>query len=380
MNSTPPIFAAATAHGAWPALPKNLSLADLLFADSPSNAASDFRAIAAALFGVDSSTQTQSPANFATSAKKFVAGGSADKTDTRKLKETSDPASSGANAELPVPLENVPVAPIQVSVKPNGGDDRQLNFVASDESTQLSLTGLPGQAGVDNDAKTPNLAEATPDGRVLPSVLPSELGEKGTPMIQPATENALGSRKQLATPIAVSTSGTARKNDVEPAKSPADRPQPAVPQSAKQPASSVATTDRAEQPTDSNFTRGQEKPRVAIDALPPTVPAEQTLNAPANQNLESVADKTLLRNPDWRTPLQQRFPRTQRAATLQIVRRGSKAATLKIHAQRPLRVGSQDSFRRDKSREDRRTQRAMGRIPAVSPFQVIPAPTPSRVL
>jgi hypothetical protein len=185
---------------------------------------------------------------------------------------------------LPVPLENVPVPPIQVSVKPNGEDDRQLNFIASDESTQLSLAGLPGQARV-NDVKTPNLAEATPDSRVLPS----DLGEKGTPMVQPATEDALGSRKQLATPIAVSASGTARKKDVEPAKSPADRPQPAVSQSAKQPASSVATTDRAEQPTDSNFTRGQEKPRVAIDALPPTVPAEQTLNAPANQNLESVA-------------------------------------------------------------------------------------------
>ncbi len=286
MNSTPPIFAAATAHGASPALPKNLSLADLLFADSSSNAASDFRAIAAQLFGVDSSTQTQSPANFATSAKKFVAGISADKTDTRKLKEISDPASSGANAELLVPLENIPVAPIQVSVKPNGGDERQLNFIASDGSTQLSLAGLPGQARVNNDAKTTNLAEATPDDRVLPS----DLGEKGTPMIQPATENAPGSRKQLATPIAVSASGTARKKDVEPARSPADHPQPAVLQSAKQPAPSLATTDHAKQPTDSNFTRGQEKPRVAIDALPPTAPTELNLNASANQNLESVAD------------------------------------------------------------------------------------------
>ena len=376
MNSTPPIFAATTAHGTWPALPKNLSLADLLFADSPSNAASDFRAIAATLFGVDSSTQPQTPANVATSAKKFVAGVSADKTDTRKLKEISDPASSGANAELLVPLENVPALPIQVSVKPNGGDDRQLNFIASDESTQLSLAGLPGQARVDNDVKTPNLAEATPDGRVLPS----DLGEKGTPMIQPATENAPGSRKQLATPIAVSASGQLEKKDVEPAKSPADHPQPAVPQSAKEPVSSVATTDRAKQPTDSNFTGGQEKPRVEIDALPPTAPAEQISTHRLTRISRVWPTQTLLRNPGWRTPLQQRFRRTPRAATLQIVRRGSKAATLKIHAQRRLRVGSQDSFRRDKSREHRRTQRAMGRIPPVSPFQVIPAPTPSRVL
>ena len=144
--------------------------------------------------------------------------------------------------------------------------------------------------------------------------------------------------------------------------------------------SSVATTDRAKQPTDSNFTGGQEKPRVAIDALPPTAPAEQTLNAPANQNLESVAATNAASQSGLANPTTAAVPRTPRAATLQIVRRGSKAATLKIHAQRRLRVGSQDSFRRDKSREDRRTQRAMGRIPPVSPFQVIPAPTPSRVL
>ena len=61
VNVTPPNSSAVAAHGATPALPKNLSLADLLFADSPANAGSDFRAIAATLFGVGNSTQTQTP-------------------------------------------------------------------------------------------------------------------------------------------------------------------------------------------------------------------------------------------------------------------------------------------------------------------------------
>ncbi len=284
VNVTPPISGVVNAHGASPALPKNLSLADLLFADSPTHASPDFKAIAATLFGVESSAQTQLPANFAINAKQPAAGVSADKSDTRKLKEISDPASSGANAELLFPLESVPVPPVQVSVKPNGGDDRQLNSSASDGTTQLSLAGLSGEARVNNDAKTPNLAGATPND----GILPSDFGEKSTFMTQPATENALGSRKQLVTPIAVFANGTARKKDVEPAKSPADHSQPAVPQSAKPPAPSLAPADRAKQPTDSNFTGGQQKPGVTIDALPTTAPAEQTLNASANQTLESV--------------------------------------------------------------------------------------------
>jgi flagellar hook-length control protein FliK len=285
VNVTPPISGAVPAHGASPALPKNLSLADLLFADSPANGVSDFRAIAATLFGVESSTQTQSPANFAINAKKPTAGVSTDKPETRKLKETSDPASSGPSRELLVPLENIPVQPIQVSATPNAGDDRQLNSSASDRSTQLGLVGLPGQAQINDDASTAKLAGATPDDRILPSAF----GEQATPMIQPTTENALKSGKQIATPIAVPTTGVARKKDVEPAKSPVDHSQPPiVPQDTKPPVPSVGSTDRANQSTNSSFSGGPDEPPVAIDALPATPPVEQPLDTPATTALDNV--------------------------------------------------------------------------------------------
>ena len=324
------------------------------------------------------STQTQSPANSATSAKKFVAGGPADKTDTRKLKETSDPASSGANAELPVPLENVPVAPIQVYElsRPTEGDDRQLNFIASDESNRLWITWT---GGVDNDAKTPNLAEATPDGRVLPSVLlrpakRARLWSSRRPRMRLDRENS--SRRRLLCPQVVQLERRMSSRPSRPLialnrpfrKAPSSRRLLWLPLTAQN-SPLIRTSQEV-----------QEKPRVAIDALPPTAPAELNINAPANQNLESVADTNAASQSGLANPTTAAVPKNTAGRNASNSPPRIKGRDIKDSRTTPAPVGSQDSFRRDKSREDRRTQRAMGRIPPVSPFQVIPAPTPSRVL
>jgi hypothetical protein len=289
VNVTPPNSSAIGPQGATPALPKNLSLADLLFADSPANAASDFRSIAATLFGVWSSTQTQSPTNSAIPGKKPVAVVSAEKPEARKGKEISDSAFAGAAAELLIPPQTVPVPLIQalvvqVPAKLDASDEKQLNSVVGAAATPLVLGELPGPQ-INSAA---NVARV-PDNHILPSVA----GDKSTPLLQPATESALKSGKQVAAPIAVPATGsTARKKDVETAKQPADHTQPAVPQDSKQPTSSASTADRAKQSSDPNFSggpsRGQQKPSVANDTVLQAPPVEQTLNAPADKVLGSV--------------------------------------------------------------------------------------------
>jgi flagellar hook-length control protein FliK len=285
VNVTPPISGAVAAQGSSPVLPKNSSLADLLFADSPANAASDFRAIAATLFGLESSAQTQSPTNSAPPGNKPAAILPEEKPDTRKGKEVSDPAFAGVAAELLVPPQTVPVPLIPTPPKLDSSAEKQVNSDVSEAATPLGLGGIPGQLQINSTAKQ---AEARED-----HILPSAFGDQEASPVQPATENTLTSGKQIAAPIAAPATGATRKKDVEPAKPPTDRPQPlAIPQDSKQPSPSAATVDRARQSTDSNFSggpsEGQEKPPVATDALPPVPPVEQTLNAPADKVLDSV--------------------------------------------------------------------------------------------
>jgi flagellar hook-length control protein FliK len=282
VNVTPPISGVVTAHGASPALPKNLSLADLLFADSRANAASDFKVIAATLFGVEGSTQPQSPAKSAINGKKLAAGLSEEKPKTPKDREISDPAFSGAPAELLIPLQNIPAPLIQVSAKPDS-NDKQLGASAIDRVPQLRVGEPPAQAQTNSDtaANLPGL----PDDHILPSAL----GDKDTPLVQPAADNAPESGKGVVSPIAVPANGAVRKKDAEPSKAPADHSQsPVVPQVSKQLSPPLATTDRAKQSTDSNFSVAQAKPSVAINALPPTPPVEQIPDPSPDRVLESV--------------------------------------------------------------------------------------------
>ncbi len=288
MNVTPPNSSAVAAHGATPALPKNLSLADLLFADSPANAGSDFRAIAATLFGVGNSTQTQSPITSTSSGKKPAAIVPEEKPDTRKGKEISDPASAGAAAELLVAAQTVPVPLVQAPMslapaKLDMSDEKQLNSGASN-GTSLGLGRLPEQPQISSA-----LADV-PDDHILPPAS----GDQGMPLVQPTIENTLKAGQQIAAPIAAPATGAARKKDVDAAKALADRSQPlAVPQDSKQPSPSVTTANGAKQSTDSNFAGVQQKPPAATDPVPPPPVEAQTPNAPADNALDGVsAEKT----------------------------------------------------------------------------------------
>jgi len=280
VNVTPSISGAATAQGVSPALSKSLSLADLLFADSPANAASDFRAIAATLFAGEGSPQTQSPAKPVITGKKSAAEFPANKPDARNAKEISDPVYLRVHAELFVPAQNAAVPLIQVSAKPDAGDDRPLNSSASDGSTQLGLGGLPAGVQIKGDAGAPNPVGVATSEDYIP---PSTSGKNGTPSLEPPGTNDASKSSP--------TNSAVRKQEVEPAKSPSDRSQPpSVPQSSKPPAPSLASTDRAKQGLDPSFVGVQEKlPPTATDALPPAQPVEQTFDAPANKVLDSVA-------------------------------------------------------------------------------------------
>ena len=278
VNVTPPISGAVTAHDASPALANNLSLADLLFADSPSNAASDFRAIAATLFGAEASAQTQSPVKASSNGRKSATGVSAESPDSRKGKEASDPVRPGTPVDLLVPLQNVPVPLIQVPSKLDVSTERQLKPIATGEPAETVINGLSEGGQIKSDNGHAKLAEVAPTDDRIP---PSASGDNVAHLIQPtAAEDAL---KQLP------TDGIPRKKEVEPVKSAADRSQPpAVPQTVKQPAPSVVSPERTKQNTDPNFLGSHEKPAVASDALPPRVPVEQNIDTTANNVLESA--------------------------------------------------------------------------------------------
>jgi flagellar hook-length control protein FliK len=286
VNITPPNSAAVHAHGAAAAQPKNLSLADLLFADSPANTGSDFRAIAATLFGGEGSTQSQSPVKALSNVKKPATGVSEEKIDTPKDKEVSSPTLSDVPAQLLTPPPIVPMPMIQVSAKPDASDDGKLNTNADRGSTQLGLERLPVEAQPKNDAQATNLAPVVlPDDHIPLAAAP----KTDTPRVEPP---AAGS---VAKPLP--PNGATWKKDLEAAKAPADRPQPPIiPQSAQpaitqstQPgAPSPATTDQTKQSIDLNLSVGQEKAPVAINVLPPTTPVKPTPDTSANQVLDSV--------------------------------------------------------------------------------------------
>jgi flagellar hook-length control protein FliK len=282
VNVTPPNSSAIAAQSASPAQPKNLSLADLLFADSPANAASNFRAIAATLIGVESSTQTQSPVKSSSNVKKPGAGVSEEKLNPSNDKEMSSPALSDAPVQLLVPPQNVPMPLIQVSARPDTSDVGQRNTTEPLGSARPGLEGLSEQTQPKSDKgdkSAANLVTVALPGDHIPAAV---YGKSGTPSIQTSSTEEV--------PKTLPANVPARKKEVEPAKSPADRSQPpAVPEIAKPPAPSLAATDRTKQSADSNLSGGQEKPSVAINTLPPTPPIEQTIDPSPNRVLESMA-------------------------------------------------------------------------------------------
>ncbi|MGA9814005.1 MAG: hypothetical protein WBQ64_14560, partial [Terriglobales bacterium] len=123
MNVTPPTSGAANAHGTSPLPAANSSLADFLLAKAPADSTQDFRAIAASLFGVESTTTApaQAPVLGPDAAKKPA--GLQDESKSRKSEEATDPTAGMAHPELTVPLPVPPAAALDVTPKQEAATD-----------------------------------------------------------------------------------------------------------------------------------------------------------------------------------------------------------------------------------------------------------------
>ena len=118
MNVTPPNSGAASAHSPSSLPTANSSLADFLQAGSPASSGQDFREIAAALFGLESTTASPAaPAQEPAPGKKSAASPQ-EEGEPHKSNETGDPSSAAAHPELTVPLPVVPTPLLNVTPKP----------------------------------------------------------------------------------------------------------------------------------------------------------------------------------------------------------------------------------------------------------------------
>ena len=119
MNVTPPNSGAASPHGPSSLQTANSSLADFLLAGTSANSGQDFRQIAAALFGLESTTASpaQAPAQKPAPGKKSAASPQ-EEGETHKSKETEDPSSAAAHPELTIPLPVVPTPLLNIAATP----------------------------------------------------------------------------------------------------------------------------------------------------------------------------------------------------------------------------------------------------------------------
>ncbi len=183
MNVTPPNPGAAGAHGASPLPTANSSLADFLLAGSPANSGDDFRTIAAALFGVASTTASpaQAPAQEIAAGKTPVAGAQ-DKTETHKNKESDEPTFAAAHPELTVALPALPAPMLDSGSKPevaNGPVGLPDIRAVLKSSAMLSSRTLS-----DGIAKLPDAASSqpsSPSDAVKTTTPASSLTEANTP-------------------------------------------------------------------------------------------------------------------------------------------------------------------------------------------------------
>ena len=182
MNVTPPNSGTASAHSAAPLQPGNSSLADFLLAGLPANSGEDFRAIAAALFGVESSSASsaQTLAQEPAGAKKIVAGPQ-DKTATGKSKRSDDPLFAAAHPELTIPLPVPPTQPLDFAAKP---EPTTASVSLPDIKAVLKKPAMfASQHLSDSGEKLANAASlpSTPSGTLKPNTPPSSFTEADTP-------------------------------------------------------------------------------------------------------------------------------------------------------------------------------------------------------
>jgi len=228
----------ASAHSPSPLQPTNASLADFLLAGSPANSSQDFRAIAAALFGVESSTAspTQAPAKESATGEKTVTSPLGE-TETRKNNESADPGSAAAHPELTVPLPTLPAPLLDLAPKPEvvtaqvGLPNLKATLkdpamftdgTASDRGEKLTNTApiQPPTARTPETIAPPSLfseletqAPTAIKGDVQKELTPTPSGK--TPWVErPAPAHGVTQSKEPAAPLVASpaTSTTAKKS------------------------------------------------------------------------------------------------------------------------------------------------------------------------
>ncbi len=182
MNVTPPNSGTASAHGAAPLQPTNSSLADFLLAGLPANSGDDFRAIAAALFGVESSSVSpaQIPAQESATVKK-PADSPQDESKSRKSKESADPGSLATHPELTAALPTPLTPPVCFALRP---EPTAVAVSLTDITAVLKKAAMfAGQNLSDNGEKPADAASLpfTPSEMLKTTTPASSLTEADTP-------------------------------------------------------------------------------------------------------------------------------------------------------------------------------------------------------
>lgn len=302
MNVTPPTSGAANAHGASPLPTANSSLADFLLANAPANSAQDFRALAAAMFGVESTTAAlaQTPIQGPDEVKKPT-GGLQDESESRKSKESPAPIAGMANPELTVPLP-VPPAPalnltpttgpatgpislpsIKAALKDpamfGGRNSSDSGENAADAASDLPFTITPPSSFTEADTPAPTVVM----GKVQKE-LPT-FGSENLHLLEPTAPASDLNQANESVARAVA-SGAA----ITTARKPADKEssQPPSTETAKQVSTAAASPDPPIPPTHTPI-------EVATVLLPPVATVEVASTASASEILDKSMSSKLAR-------------------------------------------------------------------------------------
>ena len=256
MNVTPPISGTVPAPSAAPLQPANASLADFLLAGAPGTSGPDFRAIAAALFGVESSIASPAPAATKEPApgKKIAAGQPESEGDTRKSKASADLTSPTMQPGLTVPLLTLPTPLLDVTPKPEVVTERV--GLPNLKASLKDLAMVAGQTASDSGEKLTNAA----------SIQPPTVADTPEPIAPPSLFSELNTQAPTAIKVDVPKELTPAPSGKTPwfeHPAPADNAK----QSEEQAAPLVASP--ANSPT------VKKSPANGSDQLPSTEPAKQ---------------------------------------------------------------------------------------------------------
>ncbi|MGH7490678.1 MAG: hypothetical protein ACREMY_34450, partial [bacterium] len=272
--------------------------------NAPAHSAQDFRAIAATMFGVESTTAApaQTPVQESDVAKKPAAG-LQDESESRKSKESPDPIVGMAHPELIVPLPVLPAPVLDLTAKPGpaSGPVSLLDIKAALKDPamfagrNLSDSGEKVADGASSLPSTPSetLKTITPPSsfteadRPAPTVimgkvqkeLPTNVGDNPHLLERTAPLDDLLKAKESVARLVASAAGitTARKTADD------GSGQPPSSETAKPVPTAAANPDRPTPPTHSPIAvnPGLEVSPAAV-SLPPAVMIEVTSAASAS--------------------------------------------------------------------------------------------------